>query len=76
MKPLRELTPDGGAYLNEADTFENDPAATFWGEKNYERLLALKKEIDPLNILTTHQAIGWDKNDPRYACYPDDPNNS
>lgn len=74
MNHLRELTPDGGAYLNEADTFETDPAGTFWGETNYKRLIALKRKIDPKNILTTHQAIGWDKNDPRYACYPDDPN--
>lgn len=68
---LRQLAPDSGAYQNEADTFEPDPTAAFWGQENYERLSAIKKEVDPGNILTCWDCIGWDKNDQRYDCYPD-----
>ncbi|TVY32503.1 FAD-linked oxidoreductase, partial [Lachnellula subtilissima] len=60
---LRNLIPDGGAYLNEADTFEKDPVGTFWGEAKYERLLAIKKELDPGNLLTCFGCIGWEATD-------------
>jgi hypothetical protein len=76
MKPLRQLTPGGGAYQNEADTFEPDPAGSFWGMDNYYNLLAWKQKMDPQNLLTCHQCIGWDKTDARYSCYPADPNGS
>ncbi|KAL4940755.1 hypothetical protein BDV06DRAFT_213210 [Aspergillus oleicola] len=69
--PLRQLTPNGGAYINEADTFETDPISAFWGEENYARLLRIKKEIDPTNLLSVHQGVGWDSGDERYDCYPD-----
>ena len=77
MQPLRELTTGGGAYLNEADTFEPDPVSTFWGAENYGKLLAIKKDIDPHNIMQVHQGVGWDPDAPdgRWACYPEDPNN-
>ena len=68
---LRQLAPDSGAYQNEADTFEPDPVATFWGQENYDRLSAIKKEVDPGNILTCWDCIGWDKSDQRFDCYPD-----
>jgi hypothetical protein len=76
MNPLRQMTPDGGAYQNEADTFEPDPADSFWGMDNYYNLLDLKREMDPQNFLTCHQCIGWDKTDARYSCYPADPKGS
>lgn len=50
--------------------FEPDPATAFWGTDNYNRLLSLKQEIDPKNILTCWDCIGWDSSDPRYGCYP------
>ncbi|KAL3463272.1 hypothetical protein BJX64DRAFT_276583 [Aspergillus heterothallicus] len=71
MNPLRELTPDGGAYQNEADSFESDPIGSFWGEENYARLLQIKGEVDPTNLLTVHNGVGWDETDERYSCYPD-----
>ncbi|PWY82171.1 FAD-binding domain-containing protein [Aspergillus heteromorphus CBS 117.55] len=71
MNPLREFTPDSGAYQNEADTFENDPISTFWGRENYERLLRIKKVVDPTNLLTVHQGVGWDRTEERFQCYPD-----
>ena len=77
MQPLRELTTGGGAYLNEADTFEPHPEETFWGAENYEMLLTIKTAVDPRNIMQVHQGVGWDPNatDGRWACYPQDPNN-
>lgn len=76
MNPLRAMTPDGGAYQNEADAFEPDPIGSYWGQDNYNRLLALKQQMDPNNVLTNHQAVGWDSTNPRYGCYPADPNSS
>jgi hypothetical protein len=69
-QPLRDLYPDSGAYQNEADVFEPDPVASFWGEENYARLSQIKKEVDPQNLLTCWDCVGWDKDDDRYACYP------
>jgi hypothetical protein len=48
---LRQLLPaGGGGYLNEADVFETDPVGTSWGRKNYERLVGIKEEVDPVNL--------------------------
>ncbi|KAL4942348.1 hypothetical protein BDV06DRAFT_211930 [Aspergillus oleicola] len=71
MNPLRDITPGGGAYQNEADPFEPNPIDSFWGRENYEKLLRIKKEVDPANLLTVHGGIGWDETDERYSCYPD-----
>lgn len=67
---LRDVAPNSGAYINEADVFEPQPEQTYWGSDNYARLLALKKKLDPTNLLTCWGCIGWDKTDPRYGCYP------
>lgn len=67
---LRDLAPDSGAYLNEADLFEPDPAGAYWGEENFARLTKLKKELDPDNILTCWHCIGWSREDDRYGCWP------
>ncbi|KAL2827202.1 FAD-binding domain-containing protein [Aspergillus cavernicola] len=71
MNPLREFTPNGGAYQNEADTFETDPIGSFWGNENYARLLKIKREVDPANLLSVHNGVGWDREDERFTCYPD-----
>ncbi|KAF9884666.1 hypothetical protein FE257_001359 [Aspergillus nanangensis] len=70
MNILRHLTPGGGAYQNEAGAFEPDPVGAFWGMDNYARLSRIKKDLDPENVLTVHQGVGWKKQDPRYTCYP------
>jgi hypothetical protein len=70
---LRKLTPDSGAYQNEADVFEPDPINSYWGRANYNKLKAIKKQVDPTNILTCWGCIGWNPNDPRYSCYPSIP---
>lgn len=70
MDPVRAITPNSGAYQNEGDTFEPDPTVSFWGD-NYARLLGIKKEIDPGNVMTCHQCVGWDEGDERFQCFPD-----
>jgi hypothetical protein len=67
---LRDATPGSGAYQNEADVFEPEPEEAYWGRENYDRLLTIKKKIDPKNVLTCWGCIGWDKSDARYSCYP------
>ena len=69
MQQLRDLTPGGGAYLNEADTFEPDPQTSFWGH-NYARLLEIKMELDPYNLMQVHQGMGWNPDSEIFACYP------
>jgi hypothetical protein len=71
MNPLRNITPGGGAYQNEADAFEPDPIRSFWGGDNYARLLRIKREVDPTNLLTVWNGVGWDETDEKYGCYPD-----
>ncbi|KAI6927565.1 hypothetical protein KC355_g16658, partial [Hortaea werneckii] len=67
---LARVAPDSGVYQNEADTFQDNHEQVFWGQENYDRLLGLKQEMDPNNILTCWQCIGYDASDPRYGCYP------
>ena len=57
---LTRLTPNGGAYLNEADP--NDPhwKQVFYGE-NYDRLKAIKDKYDPNGIFYGHTAVGSDE---------------
>ncbi len=57
MKILREATPDGGTYMNEADYFEPDWQRTFFG-KHYDRLLAIKRKYDPTNLFKVHHGVG------------------
>jgi len=67
---LRKLEPNSGAYQSEADVFEPDPAGSYWGTDNYNRLTSLKKQMDPRNLLTCWDCIGWNSGDARYGCYP------
>ncbi|KAF9262431.1 FAD-binding domain-containing protein [Marasmius fiardii PR-910] len=57
---LRELSPDSGAYHNEADPNEPDIKRTFWGT-NYDRLLAIKDKWDPEQILYGGITVGGDR---------------
>ena len=71
MNPLRELTPDMGVSINEADIWEENQEDAFWGHENFQRLLDIKHRVDPDNILTNFGAVGFDKNADRYKCYPE-----
>jgi FAD/FMN-containing dehydrogenase len=70
IDPLRAITPGSGAHQNEADVFETDRAESFWGKDNYERLLRIKRDVDPTNIFTCWNCVGRDSSDKRYSCYP------
>ncbi|KAI0258815.1 hypothetical protein BC834DRAFT_974769 [Gloeopeniophorella convolvens] len=66
---LRDYAPDGGAYGNEADVYEPDHEAAFWGAANAARLKAVKAKYDPQNF-TVWQGIGWDgAQDVKFQCY-------
>jgi hypothetical protein len=71
MDPMRALTPGSGAYQSESDVFEPNHIDSFWGRENYERLLQIKNDVDPDNMMTCWTCVGWDKDAPRYNCYPD-----
>ncbi|KAF1350566.1 hypothetical protein EJ07DRAFT_169102 [Lizonia empirigonia] len=57
MAPLRDVSPAGGAYGNEANIGEPDWQQAFWG-KNYLRLLELKKKYDPTELFYVHHGVG------------------
>ena len=57
MAILRRATPQGGSYVNETDYFEPAWQRAFWGA-NYDRLLAIKRRVDPDNLFTCHHCVG------------------
>ena len=71
MDAMRAITPGSGAYMSEGDVYEPDPIGSFWGQKNHDRLLKLKRELDPDSLLSCFTCVGWDKSHPRYRCYPE-----
>ena len=54
---LRRLTPESGAYFNEADRLEPNFQRSFWGE-NYPRLLRVKREVDPWGLFWAGRTVG------------------
>lgn len=54
---IRAATPGAGTYSNEADYFEPDWQQAFWGP-NYERLLAIKRQVDPDDLFHVHHGVG------------------
>ncbi|KAF8748705.1 oxygen-dependent FAD-linked oxidoreductase family [Rhizoctonia solani] len=50
MNPLRAITPNSGAYHNEADVYEPNTSQSFWGS-NYPALYAIKQKYDPDKLL-------------------------
>ncbi|PWY82102.1 FAD binding domain protein [Aspergillus heteromorphus CBS 117.55] len=54
---LATLTPEGGAYLNEADPNQPDWQWTFYRD-NYDRLNAIKNRYDPKHIFYGLKAVG------------------
>ncbi|KAJ7587590.1 FAD-binding domain-containing protein [Mycena floridula] len=66
---LRAMTPDSGGYLNEADVYEPNYEASFWGH-NYDKLLSIKNKYDPDHLLDVWHGVGWLGNqNSRYKCY-------
>ncbi|KAJ8129867.1 hypothetical protein O1611_g3761 [Lasiodiplodia mahajangana] len=56
-KPLRQLAPNMGAYINENNPGEPNWQYTFWGG-NYERLFKIKRAVDPNDVLWCHPCVG------------------
>ena len=54
---LREIAPDGGAYVSESNYFQRDWARAFWGA-NATRLQAVKAAVDPDGLFFTHHGPG------------------
>ncbi|KAK3299588.1 uncharacterized protein B0H64DRAFT_389082 [Chaetomium fimeti] len=54
---LRKLAPNTGAYINEANFEEPNFQHEFWGS-NYERLLRIKRTMDPEDVLWCTPCVG------------------
>ncbi|KAF9045971.1 FAD-binding domain-containing protein [Hymenopellis radicata] len=66
---MRDVAPDSGAYVNEANVHEPNHEVSFWGS-NYPALVAIKQKYDPHSLLDCWQCVGWKgPNDARYSCY-------
>jgi berberine-like enzyme len=57
VEALTALTPNMGAYPNEADPFQDNYHNVFWGE-NYPRLLPIKRAIDPDDVFGCRVCVG------------------
>ena len=57
VQRLRDLTPGGGAYINEADVQEPDWQTSFFGA-NYARLLEIKQARDPWQLFWAPATVG------------------
>jgi FAD/FMN-containing dehydrogenase len=57
MQELKKLVPAPAAYLAESDFFERSWQEAFWGA-NYQRLLAVKKKLDPDGLFFVHHGVG------------------
>ncbi|RWA13854.1 hypothetical protein EKO27_g1237 [Xylaria grammica] len=54
---LRSISQGAGSYLNEADIAEPNFQQSFWGT-NYDRLLSIKKQVDPWDTFWAPTAVG------------------
>ncbi|PGH12703.1 hypothetical protein AJ79_04063 [Helicocarpus griseus UAMH5409] len=57
MQRWRDVSPGAGSYLGEADRIEPNFQQAFYGS-HYERLLALKKKVDPWDVFWAATAVG------------------
>lgn len=55
---LQTAFPDAGAYVNEASVDELDWMRSFWGIKNYARLMVTKLRADPLGLFVCQHCVG------------------
>ncbi|PSL20809.1 FAD-binding oxidoreductase [Dyadobacter jiangsuensis] len=61
---LSEAGNATGAYVNYIDPLQHDWARMYYGE-NYERLLSIKKQVDPNNYFSFQQSVGSPFNPPK-----------
>ena len=57
MQPLRDVTPNSGAYWNESDMNEPNWEHTFWGD-NYAALKEIKAKYDPHRMFRVWNGVG------------------
>lgn len=57
VQPLRNLSPETGAYFNEPDSYEPQWQHAFFGD-NYAKLKAVKQRYDPGNVLWCRRCVG------------------
>jgi len=60
QKAWQAVSPDAGSYLGESDREEVGFHLSFYG-KNYERLLSIKREVDPWDVLWAKTAVGSER---------------
>ncbi|KAH8656592.1 hypothetical protein BGZ60DRAFT_518731 [Tricladium varicosporioides] len=60
MQYLRDLDPDSGAYVNEADPNEPNWQQAFWGS-NYDKLLEIKRKVDPGDVFWCQPCVGSER---------------
>lgn len=61
---LSEAGNATGAYVNYIDPLQHDWARMYYGD-NYERLLSIKKKVDPQNYFNFQQSVGSPFNPPK-----------
>ncbi|EIW73969.1 FAD-binding domain-containing protein [Coniophora puteana RWD-64-598 SS2] len=66
-RAMAALTPGSGSYFNEASPFEDDFETTFFG-RHYERLKAIKDEVDPGRLFVVRQGVGSEEWDGQLLC--------
>jgi len=59
QKAWKAVSPDAGSYLGESDREEVGFQRSFYG-RNYERLLKIKRDVDPWDVLWAKTAVGSD----------------
>ncbi|RDA95299.1 hypothetical protein CP533_3434 [Ophiocordyceps camponoti-saundersi (nom. inval.)] len=69
-QPLRDLTPQLGAYIDEGYAYEKDWQHAYWGS-NYARLLSIKRKVDPDDVLWCSPCVGnerWRQSQDGHLC--------
>lgn len=60
MQFFIQAVPDSGAYVNEADYFQQDWQKVFWGN-HYAKLFAIKQKYDPTGLFYCHHCVGSER---------------
>lgn len=64
---FRDITPGSGCYMNEADIYEPNWQQAFFGS-HYDRLVQIKRDIDPDHLFICRNCIGSDEWDESLNC--------